>query len=397
MIRNSNNVLELMIEELDIPDSAYDKAVKRYEDIGVWFSREESSLVLNDPHVFSQGSFRLGTVIRPLNNEDDYDLDLACKLNNGITKSTHTQKELKEIIGNELENYRIARQIKEKLKPKHRCWRLEYQDSLNFHEDIVPCIPAIEKNKTYLFERMIKAGVLRNDAELISNTAVSITDDRSEFYNAVTPDWELSNPEGYAVWFDNRLKSFKTDVLMEKAKVDEIPLYKKKTPLQSVIQLLKRHRDVMFVNNQDSKPISIIITTLAARAYKGENDVKTALENIIKKMGSYVHSSIPRVPNPVNPEEDFADRWSMVKYQHLFLEKNFMVWLQQAQIDFENIVNSNDMNSLLFITENKFFLSLDSKKLIEKLTFCVNQSSKQFDDSQIIIPQETHSPWLCIK
>jgi hypothetical protein len=37
------------------------------------------------------------------------------------------------------------------------------------------------------------------------------------------------------------------------------------------------HRDRMFENDPDGKPISVIITTLAARAYGGETDVYSAL------------------------------------------------------------------------------------------------------------------------
>ena len=60
-----------------------------------------------------------------------------------------------------------------------------------------------------------------------------------------------------------------------------MPAYKeKKSPLQRVVQILKRHRDLMF-NGDESKPISIIITTLAARAYNKETDVLDALVNVV--------------------------------------------------------------------------------------------------------------------
>ena len=55
---------------------------------------------------------RLGTAIYPLNSDDAYDLDLACKLRKGVTKDSNTQEFLKEVVGQELEAYRIARGIK---------------------------------------------------------------------------------------------------------------------------------------------------------------------------------------------------------------------------------------------------------------------------------------------
>jgi hypothetical protein len=33
------------------------------------------------------------------------------------------------------------------------------------------------------------------------------------------------------------------------------------------------------------------------------------LERILTDMHLYVRQTIPRVPNPVNPAEDFADKW----------------------------------------------------------------------------------------
>jgi hypothetical protein len=35
-----------------------------------------------------------------------------------------------------------------------------------------------------------------------------------------------------------------------------------KTPLQQAVQILKRHRDMMFADDPEHKPISVIITTL---------------------------------------------------------------------------------------------------------------------------------------
>jgi len=83
-------LLEKMVELLELPDSAYQKAKDRYDDIGEYLGREKSSCHDNDPHVFPQGSFRLGTAIRPLDEKDEYDLDLACNLSSGISHETHT-------------------------------------------------------------------------------------------------------------------------------------------------------------------------------------------------------------------------------------------------------------------------------------------------------------------
>ena len=107
----SNLVLKKILEKIELPEAAYQKAEKRYKDIGVWLHRPESTCLAFDPLVFSQGSFRLGTAIKP-ENEEEYDLDMGCNLRDRLTKETITQKQLKTLVGNELELYRIARNIK---------------------------------------------------------------------------------------------------------------------------------------------------------------------------------------------------------------------------------------------------------------------------------------------
>jgi len=86
---------------------------------------------------------------------------------------------------------------------------------------------------------------------------------------------------------------------------------------------------VMFKDSPEWKPLSMIITTLAAHAYDGETDLYDALTNIVNGMPRYVCSSRPRIPNPVNPAEDFADRWAKdARY-----EDNFWVWQAQVKAD----------------------------------------------------------------
>jgi hypothetical protein len=164
-----NNILKELLESLELPKSAYEKARDRYNDIGEWLNRSESLCRMHEPHIYSQGSFRLGTAIKPLNNEEAYDLDLACELESGIDKNSKTQKEIKHLIGEEIEKYRKARGIQNKMDEKRRCWRIEYLDAINFHIDIVPCIPENESRRILIKEAMIRNGVDDLLSESVSN------------------------------------------------------------------------------------------------------------------------------------------------------------------------------------------------------------------------------------
>lgn len=382
-----------MIERLELPDSSYEKAKERYDDIGEWLGLNESLCVGYNPHIFPQGSFRLGTAIKPLDEKDEYDLDLACKLRTGFTKALFTQEALKKLIGQEIESYRTKRSIKVPKEEKHRCWRLDYQDDLSFHMDIVPCIPEEKLRQNLILESMKSSGIHETLAGLIAQDTVSITDDRHPRYRQICNDWNVSNPQGYALWFESRMKQgLCENRFFAKGQLDDIPLYKRKTPLQRAIQLLKRHRNLMFKNNDDAKPISIIITTLAAEAYQGELDIESALTNILSQMGNFVNSKIPRVPNPVNPEEDFADRWSMSQYKHLNLEQNFWNWLKQAQIDFEIIGSSDDTQFISEQIMRKFSVNVDSSSLRKKLGLS-SMAVFVVTPKKHSISAESASPW----
>ena len=72
-------VLKLILESIDISDTEYEEAERRYQDLGR-FLCNGAECSMYEPHVFPQGSFRLGTVIRPISGKEEFDLDLACKL-----------------------------------------------------------------------------------------------------------------------------------------------------------------------------------------------------------------------------------------------------------------------------------------------------------------------------
>ena len=356
----THSSLEALLASIQIPDSAYDKASKRYKDLGDWFDREASTCRSYSPHIYPQGSFRLGTVIRPLNDKEDFDLDLGCRLREGITQRTHTQKKLKEIVRTELEAYRVARKIESRLEEKHRCWRLQYQDELPFHMDVVPSIPQTTEKRATLVEAMANKGLDRGLSQTVAKLAGAITDDREADYDKLSIDWHISNSEGYALWFE----SCTPKLLMEKvarARVDKLPERQRQSPLQLCVQILKRHRDVMFEKNPAPKPISIIITTLAARAYKGEEDLVSAMISIVSGMKKFINATTPRVPNPVNPDEDFADRWDMDEGKILSLEKNFKDWLQAAENDFGALNSSSDPVALQKTASAKFRVLLNEE------------------------------------
>jgi hypothetical protein len=329
--REYSKILEKIAENLDITPTQYEQAKSKYEAVGKWLEDDNSSLKRFRPQISPQGSFRLGTVIKPLLGHEEYDVDLTCKLH--ILKGSITQQLLKKMVGGRLkENDNYKRML---ALEKRRCWRLEYAEDTRFHLDIVPSIPDEQV--------VIKFLESKNVPFQIAQHALCITDNETWNYDR---DFPKSNPEGYAIWFTNRMREElrrKKTLLAEglRMKVDDIPEYKVKTTLQRVVQLLKRHRDIRY-QEDDDKPISIILTTLAAKAYNNETDIYEALRNILSKMDSYIRKSFDgkfQIENPVNPDENFADKWNENKRKaDIFFE-----WLEQARRDFSILNGKNNI------------------------------------------------------
>jgi hypothetical protein len=151
-----------------------------------------------------------------------------------------------------------------------------------------------------------------------------------------------SNPGGFARWFEEKARPAAAPTIQRLvesrlyASVDVVPPYEWKTPLQRSIQLLKRHRDVMFRRDPSEAPISMIITNLATHAYNGEGDLWSAIVGIVARMGEYVRPKAPRVPNPADPAEDYADKWA----KKPSLEANFWRWHTQVKADLERLANA---------------------------------------------------------
>lgn len=359
-------IIEAIVASLEIPHGAYEKAMDRYKDLGKWFC--EGKLKGNKPRIYAQGSFRLGTVIRPLNQGEAFDLDVGCRLEQGISKATHSQEDLKLLIGGELEAYRTARGIEKRIEEKHRCWCLEYSDQLRFSEDIVPSIPEETGRRTLLAATMASIGVDQELATSVAEHAGNITDNRRLNYSSIDPNWLISNSEGFALWFEARMAlgtGFEERLrkMAMQANVEKLPVWRWKTPLQKAIQLLKRHRDSMFIPIPESKPISIIITTLAAYAYQGEEDVVSAIDRILKDMDSYISPSRPHVPNPVNQDEDFADKWYRADCKKYELEKNFKRWLAQARSDFRNLESLHSKEKVERFAQERFKVRIPQSEM----------------------------------
>jgi len=328
---DAERYLEALAEDISISDARYTQAQDSYESFGRWLRRETSTIRIYDPQIYVQGSFRLGTAIRPTSEKEDYDIDSMCEFRL-LAPSQLTQKKLKELLEVEVRSYHAAKKMTNPVREGRRCWVLDYADGAQFHMDIVPSLPNAAHTRLLLENAGQKA--------TWASTAVGITDNERADYAVLTEDWPRSNPKGYSEWFKSRMGSVfekRRKILAEStgAQVEDIPIYRVKTPLQSAIMILKRHRDSRFKGRLEDRPISVILTTLASHAYSAEQGIGEALLGILSKMDQYVHHENGKfvIPNPTDPLENFADKWA----EHPQRATAFSEWLYQARNDFNQL------------------------------------------------------------
>ena len=70
-----NEILEELTYNLDISETDDYVIRQSYKAVGEWLSAKESPLSDFEVEIRPQGSFNLGTIIRPINKDDDIDIE----------------------------------------------------------------------------------------------------------------------------------------------------------------------------------------------------------------------------------------------------------------------------------------------------------------------------------
>lgn len=357
----SEESLQEAAEALDISPSKYKQAMERFDSMRNYLINGEYPGSTQEPDVYLQGSFKLGTEIRPYKDckDADYDIDIVCRLEH--EKSKTSPEEVKNQVGDHIKDNCIYEKLLD--KEGKRCWTLNYaeEDGIGFHMDI---LPSVQEDWSVFRELQWH----RN--------SIAVTNKAKEhsIYN-----WTTSNPKDFSKWFYdknriafNEVKSVQKSLILENHRrdglfnsVSDIPDIHVKTPLQRTIQLLKRHRDIRFTNSKEEKhkPISMIITVLAAQVYRNESTISDTLRNLIHRLSEHsqqlqstfvfskslsesTYSLITRkpdgkwyIPNPTNHGENFADRWHEDNHARA---RAFFQWVEWVCNDFINIEDRFD-------------------------------------------------------
>lgn len=331
-IKKLGLLFDELADELNITPTMLEKAETAYTALGEHIKSANENW---DVSIYPQGSFELGTVIRPVNDEEEYDVDLVVLVKSPVLDPKQLREEVKTILLNH-------GRYEKKLEDKKPCIRIQYAESAQFHMDIACAKDIASGDDTIEIAR-------RNGSSIY-------------FY-------EISNPKGYIDWFKRTMQydALKRSGVYNRAntEVQNLTLSRMRTPLQKAIQVLKRHRDIYFSQKptSENKPSSIIITTLCAKAYEDtqgsfeKDNVYLTILNMLQKFPQYLSRTANGyyLENPSRPQENFLKKWN----EDGNLVAAFIEWIERAQED--------------IITCPEAFIEDDPKALRERLHLSFGQ------------------------
>jgi len=345
------SLLDQICQALELTAAQLEAARTSYEAVAEWLSGSDNPL-LKWIDIYAHGSTGLGTTVKPIGRED-FDVDLICK----VLRFTADRPpaELKRIVGDRLkENARYAAMLEE----KKRCWRLNY--AREYHLDISPTINNAK---------------CANGGELVPDKKLR--------------EFKPTNPKGYKALFERRaaliptLRMQKALAAEDRAAVEPFPVHgTAKGILRRTVQILKRHRDVHFLEVvEEIAPISIIITTLAAQSYEycvksfvfdSELDVLIAT---IRLMPHFIDKPVVNgrriyvVANETTVGENFAERWNTEPAR----AAAFYEWHAKALADFEALPDLQGIDVIGKSLEGSLGSSV-VRKVIDARTDSISQA-----------------------
>lgn len=309
---NRDKAILKSLSDLDLSPTMEKNARDKYAALSKYF--DEQGL---DSDFYPQGSFLIGTTIRPYRDgkEHDYDLDVLAILKR--KKEDTDAKSVKNDVGNSIKESGI---YSDKLEKEDRnCWTLKYAevaDGIGFSLDVVPAVDESISIK----EDMVRSGISYSKVE----KTVAITD-KTEY----TYDWITSNPLGFGEWFleisnkhlttemkYEQYNNLPYDIRMVFTSAEKIPTYYYRSNLQRAVQFIKRHRDIYYHKRELSKykPSSILISALVADSVKDKysfsvSDIVNAfIVGFRNKSISIMQDG--KILNPVDYRENFIERYT---------------------------------------------------------------------------------------
>ncbi len=275
---------EFLRDEVNLNPTRLKVAKKGIKTIGKFLRRNEL-FKGNIREIKPQGSYRQGTITKPF-DDSDFDVDLLVLLDkfDDWQPKDYLNKLHQEFEGTERYKNIVDR------KGKSRCVTIDYES--DFHIDIVP---AIEKNGRY------------------------------KIMNKNSNEFEDTDGDGYAQWFEDKNSITSNDFLIKTARlVKYLRDFKQTFSIKSVLLTTLLGRQVDEVDEFDAYYRNSF--------YK---DLPTTLKTLFDRLDKYLQARTVLteeiITNPVLQSEKFNRHWDQDRYFN-FRNKvhDYNIWINEA-------------------------------------------------------------------
>ena len=255
MTKNNKDFQEFLRDQVNLNQSRIDRLTRGVDGVNDYLKDNLKGY----QNLERQGSYALGTLIKPVDDNDEYDADIQVVMN------SNPKWRPKDYVNEIHKTLKQNKNYADKLRLKTRCVTVDYAD--DFHLDVVPRVTI--GGKHYICNR---------------------NDDR----------FEQTDGTGYREWFNEKNRITGGN-------------------LKRVVRLLKYLRD--HKNSYTVK--SIMLTTLAGNAIRSDDEgmegvstVADTLVTVLTRMDAYLQRRpcMPIVQNPALPSEDFNRHWTQNQY-----------------------------------------------------------------------------------
>ena len=287
------SILDHLCMALDLTKTQRKTAEDRYATVTQLLAAPSSGISNYSPLLHVQGSFLHKTMVKPMAGVE-FDVDLICLLHGA--RSLGAKEMFRMVVA-------VLKGRYPDLVVKDRCCRIDYAGE--FHMDIIPACPELG----------------------VEPSRILIPDRRLE---QLLP----SCPKLYATWFEEAallmpvfitsLSATEAFNAKSAAVIEPLPDYDgmMQEPLRRFVQILKAARNHFYQGRTVQIPSSIVITTLAAHAYRRSvaGGPYESMLHVFRAVVANLHNHIGvtrnfegRVQldlrNPKDARENFLDGW----------------------------------------------------------------------------------------
>lgn len=284
---------------VQLPPGLHAKADGRYEAIRTYAERPGSPLHGKVLRFYPQGSMAIDATTSTRGTDDEYDLDIVAALD----FDPHSDPDaVLDVLFRALDGYPTS----EKVERQTRCVTVRYADRM--HVDVTPAVR------------------LAHGAERVSHIFHAHPDEPASRHFHVP-----MNAYGFAEWyrsrtplerrfaaaFNKRLQEAYGFEVRADAEVDEIleqvPIVVKAVATVA-LQLLKRHRNVLYADAKGRIPPSVMMSCFAGHASQPGLSLSDMVIRLARNIATALKAASARrehikVVNPVHHEDCFTDRW----------------------------------------------------------------------------------------